>query len=185
LIEGVTRTRVGYTGGAKKNPTYHSLGDHTEAVQIDYDPSLLTYGKLLKIFFDNHEPFVRSRTRQYMPAVFYHTEEQRMQILEEKKRREEGAGKKVLTEILAAGEFYLAESYHQKYYLRGARTLMKEIQTRYPSEPDLIASTVAARINGYLGSHGKIGDLEKEIDHFGLSQEARRELIGIVRSLNR
>jgi len=54
VAEGVIRTRVGYTGGSSKHPTYHAMGDHTESIQIDYDPEKTTYRKLLKIFWNCH-----------------------------------------------------------------------------------------------------------------------------------
>jgi len=71
---GVVRTRVGYTGGSTKNPTYHSLGDHTETVQIDYDPTQISFEELLDVFWDSHRPTQRAWSRQYMAAVFFHNE---------------------------------------------------------------------------------------------------------------
>ena len=71
------RTRVGYSGGTKENPTYHDLGDHTETVQIDYDPTRVSYDKLLEIFWKSHNPRYQSRSRQYMIAVFYQDAEQK------------------------------------------------------------------------------------------------------------
>jgi peptide methionine sulfoxide reductase MsrA len=61
---------VGYAGGMKKNPTYRSLGDHTETVQIDFDPSVIPYGELLAVFWESHEPGSSTWSRQYMNAVF-------------------------------------------------------------------------------------------------------------------
>ena len=54
--QGVIRTRVGFTGGSSENPTYRSLGDHTETVEVEYDPHLTSYGNLLDIFWANHDP---------------------------------------------------------------------------------------------------------------------------------
>ena len=71
------RTRVGYAGGAKENPTYHNLGDHTETLQIDYDSSKISYEKLLELFWEEHDPTSRSWSRQYKAVVFYHDEEQK------------------------------------------------------------------------------------------------------------
>ncbi|MGB5616246.1 MAG: peptide-methionine (S)-S-oxide reductase, partial [Desulfobacterales bacterium] len=68
---------MGYAGGTKEAPTYHSLGDHTETIQIDYDPSQVSYNDLLDIFWQNHDPSSRAWSKQYMAAVFYHTDEQK------------------------------------------------------------------------------------------------------------
>jgi len=67
----VVRTRVGYTGGDKPNPTYHNIGDHAESVDIDYDPEVTDYENLLDIFWKNHNP-TSFYSRQYMSAIFYH-----------------------------------------------------------------------------------------------------------------
>ena len=80
------RTRVGYAGGEKKNPTYHSLGDHTETIQIDYDPKQISYAKLLEVFWRSHDPLSRSCSRQHKAAVFYHNEEQKRLATETRDR---------------------------------------------------------------------------------------------------
>jgi len=73
----VIRTRVGYAGGEKINPTYHDLENHSETIQIDYDPEKITYQQLLQIFWDNHNCKLKSFSRQYMSIVFYHNLKQR------------------------------------------------------------------------------------------------------------
>ena len=67
----MVRTRVGYTGGTDDSPTYERLGDHTESVEIEYDPSRLSYQELLDIFWASHTPTLEPYARQYMPAIFY------------------------------------------------------------------------------------------------------------------
>merc|ERR1712026_93144 len=74
--KGIIRTRVGYAGGSKVNPSYYSLGDHTETVDLDYDPNVTDYAELLNIFWNNHDPCTKQK-RQYMSAIFYHDEEQK------------------------------------------------------------------------------------------------------------
>ena len=103
------RTRVGYAGGTMKNPTYHNLGDHTETIQIDYDPTQISYEELLDVFWDSHNPTSRPWSRQYMSIVFYHDEEQKRSAIETRDRegsRREGV---IFTEIVPASQFYLAE----------------------------------------------------------------------------
>jgi len=172
----VIRTRVGYAGGAKENPTYHNLGDHTETLQVDYDPSKISYEKLLELFWEEHDPTGRSWSRQYKAVVFYHDEEQKRSALASRDRLAAKLGKTIHTEVLPFTHFYAAENYHQKYYLRGHRQILKQFQQHYPQALDLMNSTAAARINGYLGGYGTPASFEADIDRLGLSAAALGEL---------
>ena len=66
------RTRVGYSGGTTKSPTYRAMGDHTEAIAIDFDPTVISYQELLRRFWDSHYCASNVSSRQYMNVVFYH-----------------------------------------------------------------------------------------------------------------
>src|SRR6056297_3828024 len=68
-LEGVIRTRVGYAGGSTEGPTYKMIGDHTETIEIDYDPAVISYRELLEIFFDSHNPYSQSYSRQYASLI--------------------------------------------------------------------------------------------------------------------
>ena len=173
---------MGYAGGAKENPTYHNLGDHTETLQIDYDPSKITYEKLLDLFWEDHDPTSRSWSRQYKSAVFYHDEEQKRLASVSRDRRAAQLGKTIHTEVLPYSRFYAAEDYHQKYYLRGNRQISRQFQHHYPQAVDFMNSTAAARVNGYLGGYGSSASLKGEIDRLGLSEAAREELLEKVRN---
>jgi methionine-S-sulfoxide reductase len=176
----VVRTRVGYTGGTKKNPTYHDLDGHSEAVQMDYDPAVISYEKLLAVFWDSHDPIAPAWSTQYKAAVFFHTDEQK-RLAEESKRREETRVKgRIVTEILPAGEFTWAEDYHQKYLLRSEHDLLRELSAIYPKEEDFVNSTAAARINGYLDGYGTLAELQEDLPGLGLSFEATKRLTTIV-----
>ena len=150
------RTRVGYTGGNKENPTYYSLGDHTESIEVDYDPGVVSYADLLKVFQQGHNPGSRSWSRQYMSAIFYHNEEQKKLAVESLEQEEARTHKKTYTEILPASRFYQAEDYHQKYYLRQRPELIRELKAIYPADDDFVNSTVAARLNSYLALKGSL-----------------------------
>ena len=178
-------TRVGYAGGMQENPSYYKLGDHSETIQIDYDPNRITYGELLDVFWHSHNPCSIPRSRQYMSVVFYHSEEQRRLAEETKEREEALQGKPVFTQILPASEFYLAEGYHQKYYLRQESKLLHEYRVIYPDDTDLVNSTAVARVNGYVGGHGTSAALEEELDSLGLSQPAAERLRYIVSALEK
>jgi peptide-methionine (S)-S-oxide reductase len=176
----VIRTRVGYSGGEKVDPTYHDLGDHTETIQIDYDPAVISYQDLLDIFWKSHNPLQRSWSRQYMAAVFYHNEGQRRLAEQSRDRRADATQRKISTQILPATEFYRAEDYHQKYGLRRDGRLMGEYAAIYPDNTDFVDSTAVARVNGYLSGYGSPESLEKELADLGLSKEASERLWKIV-----
>ena len=125
-LPGVISTTSGYTGGHKKNPTYHevSAGDtgHAEAVQVVYDPKQVSYEKLLDVFWHNIDPTQKDRQfcdhgNQYRTAIFYHDEEQKQlaEAAKAKLQQHKPFQGEIVTEIVAAGEFYPAEDYHQDY----------------------------------------------------------------------
>jgi peptide methionine sulfoxide reductase msrA/msrB len=126
-VPGVADAVSGYTGGKVENPTYRQVGNgktgHTEAVQVHYDPSIVSYEQLLDFFWRQFDPtddggsFV-DRGSQYRPGIFYHDEEQRV-VAEESRRRLEESGrfdKPIATPVLALDVFYVAEDYHQDFY---------------------------------------------------------------------
>jgi peptide-methionine (S)-S-oxide reductase len=126
-LPGVISTTSGYTGGHKKNPTYEEVSaggtGHAESVEVVYDPSTITYQRLLDVFWKNVDPITPDRQfcdagTQYRSAIFYHSEEQKRLALASKKAIEDSGRFKqpIVTEIVAASPFYRAEEYHQDYY---------------------------------------------------------------------
>jgi peptide-methionine (S)-S-oxide reductase len=175
-LPGVIRTRVGYCGGQKQDPTYYSIGDHTETLQIDYDPRRTSYAQLLDVFWKTHNPCARPGSRQYMTAVFYANEEQKKLALETRQRESARLQTPIATQVVPITEFYLAEDYHQKYMLRRSSKLMRDFRAMYPSDADFVRSTAATRSNGYVGGSGSAAMLEQEINSFGLSPEGNQAL---------
>jgi peptide methionine sulfoxide reductase msrA/msrB len=126
-IKGVVNTTVGYSGGTVADPTYpmvcaDSTG-HAEAVQITFDPSIISYNRLLEIFWQMHDPTTPDRQgvdvgSQYRSAIFYNSEKQKQAALGMKERLDNLHQFKspILTEIVPAGKFYPAEEYHQRYF---------------------------------------------------------------------
>jgi len=171
---------VGYGGGTKRNPTYQSLGDHTETIQIDYDPTVISYGNLLDVFWDSHNPGSRSWSIQYMDAIFFQNNEQK-RLAQLSRDRLKQQHKKIYTKILPLTEFYPAEDYHQKHRLRSDRDLMREFNSIYSLHEDFMNSTAAARINGYLSGYGSIEDLKDELSGFGLSPVTEKKLVEVVK----
>jgi len=180
----VIRTRVGYTGGNKENPTYRTLGDRTESIEVDYDPSIISYADLLNVFWHAHDPGSRSWSRQYKSAIFYHNAEQKKLALESMKREEERTHGKIYTEILPVSRFYRAEDYHQKYYLRQRPELIRELKAIYPSNEDFQDSTVAARLNGYLAVKGPLAAIQTALEDL-LPPPESKKLLDIVRGPGR
>lgn len=124
---GVIEAVAGYTGGQTANPTYHEVGSgqtgHMEAVQITFDPSKISYGKLLEIFWRQIDPTdaggqFADRGTQYQTAIFYASPEQKELAIESKKQLEASKifDKPIATQILPFQKFWPAEEYHQNYY---------------------------------------------------------------------
>lgn len=173
---------MGYSGGTKVNPTYRGLGDHSESIQIDYDPSQISYEKLLEIFWSSHNPTLRTWSTQYKAAIFYHNEDQKRLAFQTREYESSKRNSKIVTEILPATDFYVAETYHQKYRLQQHRELMKEFRSMYPSEGDFVNSTAAARVNGYLDGYGTVDSLQEELNGLGLSPEQSKKLLDVVKN---
>ena len=125
-IQGVVSTRVGYTGGHTKDPTYQKVCSdttgHAESVEVVFDPAQVTYSRLLAAFFEFHDPTQINRQgpdvgSQYRSAIFFLNETQKKAALEAIARLESSGryGRPIATQVLPATEFYPAEEYHQKY----------------------------------------------------------------------
>jgi peptide-methionine (S)-S-oxide reductase len=124
--KGVTSAMVGYSGGRTKNPTYNDvctdLTGHAEVVQVEYDPNVLPYENLLDVFWNSHDPTQLNRQgpdigTQYRSVIFYHDSQQEAIARKSKEILDMSGklGKKIVTEIQPAVEFYKAEEYHQQY----------------------------------------------------------------------
>ena len=169
---------MGYAGGRQPDPTYRRLGDHTETLQIDFDPARIDYEVLLKHFWESHNP-TRPRPTQYKSVIFYHDEIQR-RLAEASLARETARRQKVLhTDIRPLLSFYRAEDYHQKYYLRREKDLMRELEKYFSSGRELVDATSAARINGYLAGFGDRQALVTQGDRLGLSAGGLRRVLEV------
>lgn len=126
-VPGVADAIVGYTGGAMEHPTYEDVctgtTGHAEAVEAAYDPQIVSYERLLEVFWNNHDPTMPDRQgddigTQYRSAIFYHDDEQQRSA-EHSKQALERSGKwedPIVTRIMPAQAFYKAEEYHQRYF---------------------------------------------------------------------
>ena len=179
-MEGVVRTRVGYAGGTEPNPTYHNIGSHSETIQIDYDPDIVSYQELLDVFWAANAGYQSGYSRQYNSIIFYHDEEQKRLAEESYQKRLEERPNTVLTEIIPYKDFTLAELYHQKYYLQVEEKLLQDALSNHDDFEGFIYSTTAARLNGYLGGYGDPATLEKELESYGLFDEGEKILLEIA-----
>ncbi len=118
-----------------------------------------------------------SYSRQYMSAVFYHTEEQQRLAVQTKQQLEAAQEGKIYTKILPFQKFYLAEDYHQKYSLQHRKDIMQELNQLFPDLAALVDSTTAARINGYLANYGTFETLQREFERLGIPPSNRQALL--------
>ena len=123
-LDGVTRTRVGYSGGTTENPTYEDVCSHTtghaEVVEVTYDPERVSYDELLEVFWHKHDPTQLNRQGwdigdNYRSAIFFHDEEQQEAALKSKAGEQRNWGAPIVTQVEPAQTFYEAEDYHQQY----------------------------------------------------------------------
>jgi peptide-methionine (S)-S-oxide reductase len=117
---------------------------------------------------------------QYKSIIFYHNDEQKRLAEESKERLEAELNDKIFTEIIPASTFYLAEDYHQKYYLQQIPELFNEFKAIYPDMNDFISSTAAARINGYAAGYGTQAILQEELPDYGLSPGGTSKVLEIA-----
>ncbi|KAA3437805.1 peptide-methionine (S)-S-oxide reductase MsrA [Rufibacter hautae] len=178
-MKGVIRTRVGFAGGTTPAPTYRTLADHIETVQIEFDPEQVTFAQLLEKFFAKHTPTQEPRKRQYTSAIFYHSPEQEQGAQDAIKAAEEQFQAKVLTELIPYENFHLAEERHQKWKLRRHTEVLRELQKIYPAYEAFNNSTAVARVNGYVGGYGEQETLMEEIASLGLSVPVQNTLLAL------
>jgi len=147
-------------------------------VEIDFDPTVITYEELLNEFWQAHNPTSLNWSRQYMNAVFYRNDEQKRIALMTKAREEKRRDKEIKTKILPFTSFTLAEDYHQKHALRRFPDVLAAVGAKYRGDTvGFVNSTVVTRLNGFLGGYGYYSDLEAEIDTYGLPPELKARVL--------
>lgn len=164
-LPGVIRTRVGYTGGTTENPSYDRLGDHSEAIQLEFDPSLISYRQLLQEAIREGGFGHKSPNRQYRSAVFYHSSEQQAE-----------AAAEGLLEVEVAGVFTRAEDYHQKHFLQHGPE-GQEFLARYPSFDAFTDSTETARANAIASGRLTLEEILALLPSLAVSAETRQLLL--------
>ena len=152
-------TRVGYCGGSRAQPTYRKVcrdetfDDWAECVQVDFVEAEVSYEELCRLFFRSHNPSVEPRKRQYMSAIFAHTDEQyetANRVLEE---MQQSSTTRVSTKVERATDFYEAEFYHQKWLLQRNAEWFKNLGLVDPRE--LIEGEASSKMNAHVAGHVK------------------------------
>jgi len=124
-LKGVRRVISGYSGGKLQNPSYGQVSSgasgHAEAIQIEFDPKIISYEKLLEVFFKLHDPTTKDQQgsdvgSQYRSVIFYHTDKQRKEAEQMSEQMQKLYQNPIVTEIVPFKNFYTAEGYHQNYY---------------------------------------------------------------------
>ena len=167
-LDGVLITEVGYCGGTHPStPTYRSIGDYTETVQIHFNPQQISFAQLLSYFNQWHIPNTRTTRSQYAAAIFYHNDEQYRQIKEMHIEN---------VRIDAWKEFYQAEESHQKYNLKRTTMLTK----MFGKKEDWINkdTEMVTKLNGFLAGYGTI----EQFQHWNKRSEFSRDQQNYIKS---
>jgi len=174
-LRGVLRTRVGYAGGTTHSPTYRNIGDHTEVVELQFDPTLTSYQSLLDWFFRHHDPTIKHK-KQYQSAILYEDNIQKESAEASKVVQERRYNRVLETYIKSLDAFYQAEDYHQKYWLRCQSSILRELNL---GDRELVMSTLAAKVNAYLAGYDDFDVLKLLSTENGLSDQ----LVRVIRSI--
>ncbi|XP_051169454.1 peptide methionine sulfoxide reductase isoform X1 [Leptopilina boulardi] len=176
---GVIRTCVGYAGGSKENPTYRNIGDHTEVIDIEYDPEIISFCQLLHLFWNNHEyGLTRKIKTQYMSLILYHDEEQRISAEKSRDHEQRERGEQLITKIKEFQKFYPAEDYHQKYRLQDHPWLLETLGIT--NSELLRTSPIAAKLNGYLAGAVSYEQFKEDLPRLGFSEKVVEYVSKIV-----
>ncbi len=149
---------------------------------MDFDPSVISYAQLVDLALASHDPRWKAHKAQYASLVLAH-DEQQLAVAQERAARVSAAlGAPLATRVERLKQFWLAEDYHQKYYLRNDRLLSADFKAMFDGdEAAFRESTSAARVNGYVAGNGDRAQLAREIDFLGLSDNSRTLLISHTR----
>lgn len=164
-LKGVKKTRVGYAGGTTPNPTYSSIGDHTEVTEVQFDPAEISYREVLDFFWTHHDP-AQHRKKQYQSAILYETDDEK-KIAHETYAKAKTMYGDIETYVVKLVKFYQAENYHQKYWFRNKKEFFNELKL---SDDEVANSELAAKMNAYCAGYTDFSELEALKEKHGLSE---------------
>lgn len=161
------------------------MGDHTESIEIDFHPEIISYDELLNVFWENHNPLSNSfyKDRQYMSLILYHNDDQKERGQKTKEKWGHSLKGEIQTEMAPYSTFYVAEDYHQKYYLKRYAKAVEQVKKIFRDHQDFVNSTIAARLNGFVAGHGSLGALKEEMEQWKLSDEELETLSKLLNEI--
>lgn len=183
-MDGVLRTRVGYSGGKSTNPSYKVVDLHTEVVEIDYDPEIISYGELIDIFFSSHNETLRPYDQRVKSLIFYRNDDEyeiakmKLNTIRSNTPEEES----VYTELKAFQVFYLAEPEHQNRSLKLETSLYDELKQIFETEDRVLLSILASKLNGYIYGYGTLEGAEALLTQSGLSEASKARVIDVIQN---
>ncbi|BBM86797.1 methionine sulfoxide reductase [Candidatus Uabimicrobium amorphum] len=157
------------------------MGDHIETLEVDYDSQVVSFADLLEVFWKSRRHDRPPYSRQYKSAIFPHTQEQ-SHIVQETQKAYKKKYQVSYVEVIEKFTFYMAEDYHQKYWLQHTPFLLMLFYKVYKDDlmPTLFRSTVAARVNGYIRGYGKFSQIQAEFPKFNWPQEKQQEILAFL-----
>ncbi len=184
-LPGITSTRVGFAGGTTDNPNTRQTGDHTEMVEIEFDPEIISLESILNVFWSSHNPvnINNYRDRLYQSLILFRDPAQQHVIQEVMKSREEQGNGRPDTEVAPYAGFYPAEDRNQKFYLRRFPDAMDKLKALFATENELMGSTLAARLNGLAKGHTNLEKIIDEIRTWPISSEEQEAVIQLIKGI--
>ena len=170
------RTRVGYAGGTTAAPTYRNIGDHTEAVQVDFDPAVISFDELLERFWSEHNACRTPFSTQYASILFHDGDAQRRAAEASAAEVVQQRGRELTTRVEPLRRFFAAEDYHQQYALRSDRALLEQARRWLPDDAAVRDSTLAAKLNAYCHGDLPLGELRTELATLGVAVVGERRI---------
>ncbi len=160
------------------------MEDHTECLEIDFDQTIISFEKIVRHFWDSHNPNRGTyKGRQYLSIFLYRNEEQKQALLDVKKTLEYTSNKMIETEIVPFKVFTIAEDRHQKYYLKRYHHAMEQLYSYFTTHDTFNDSTLAARLNSFVKGYGSLSGLTIEMKDWELDKVQRERLSELIRKI--
>lgn len=184
-LPGVIHTCTGYAGGTTAAPTYREMGDHTEVVQLTFNPQLLSFEEIVKRFWDSHNPVNINdyKGNQYRSLLMVHNDRQSAAIQHMIEQWRELGQSEPATAIIPYSVFYRAEDRHQKYYLQRYPDAMEKLGMLFSTQAELLGSTLAARLNGLAKGYTNLAIVIKELEQWDMDSSAREQMLALIRQI--
>uniref|UniRef100_A0A915Q0Z2 peptide-methionine (S)-S-oxide reductase n=1 Tax=Setaria digitata TaxID=48799 RepID=A0A915Q0Z2_9BILA len=176
-LDGVLMTRVGYAGGTTEAPNYRNIGDHTEITEIQFDETVTSFNDILDCFWEHHDPTIKYK-KQYKSAILYVDDQQKEIVRESLERAQKKYGNKKLdTYVQKLVQFYQAEDYHQKYWLRCQTAIFAKLNL---SDQEMVSSRLATKVNAFLAGYKNFDVLKQLADEYRLDENVTKLIESIA-----